>query len=60
MYNEALILIEDRCLAIVHKPLAQLGMTSPNRLLNDILDSELQREQCFDINGLKVFVQSNI
>jgi hypothetical protein len=43
-----------------NKPLAQLGMTSPNRLLNDILDSELQREQCFDINGLKVFVQSNI
>ncbi|GBP75448.1 hypothetical protein EVAR_53260_1 [Eumeta japonica] len=60
MYNEALIIIEDMCLTIVNKALVQLGMTAPNREIHDLFDRELQREQEFNSNDLRLFVQSNI
>ncbi|XP_036340118.1 uncharacterized protein LOC118749422 [Rhagoletis pomonella] len=60
MYNEALIIIEDMCLRIANKTLVQLGMTAPNRDMHDLFDRELQREQEFNSNDLRLFVQSNI
>lgn len=60
MYNEALVLIEDKCLVIANKALAQLGMVAPNRLVNDLFDRELQREQSFNIESLNSFIEENI
>lgn len=60
IYNQALIMIEGKCLAIVNKPLIQLGMIAPNRSVNDIYNRDLQREQCFDADELNAMVQSNI
>ncbi|XP_052740613.1 uncharacterized protein LOC128198563 [Bicyclus anynana] len=60
MCNEALIIIEDICLTIANKALVQLGMTAPNRPMHDLFDRELQREQEFNCNDLRLFVQSNI
>lgn len=60
MYNDALILVEDLCLTIANKTLAQLGITAPNRSALDMLDRELQREQQFDCNKLRAFIQANI
>ncbi|XP_049316944.1 uncharacterized protein LOC125779714 [Bactrocera dorsalis] len=60
MYNEALIIIEDMCLRIANKTLVQLGMTAPNRDMHDLFDRELQREQEFNSNDLRLFVQSDI
>lgn len=60
IYNEALILIEDMCLMIASKALAQLGMTSPNRDMHDIYNQELQRERQYDREALNTFVQANI
>ncbi|XP_039967813.1 uncharacterized protein LOC120779533 [Bactrocera tryoni] len=60
MYNEALIIIENMCLRIANKTLVQLGMTAPNRDMHDLFDRELQREQEFNSNDLRLFVQSNI
>ena len=59
MYSEALVFIEDNCLVIINKALSQVGMTSPNRLANDIFDTELQCEKNFGINELNIFLQSN-
>lgn len=59
-YNEALIIIENMCLTIANKALAQLGMATPNREMHDLFDRELQREQEFNSNDLRLFVQSNI
>lgn len=60
MYNEALIILEDLCLTIGNKALAQLGMPAPNRPMHDLFDRELQREQEYNCNDLRSFVQSNI
>ncbi|GBP63212.1 hypothetical protein EVAR_89479_1 [Eumeta japonica] len=38
----------------------QLGMTAPNREIHDLFDRELQREQEFNSNDLRLFVQLNI
>lgn len=60
IHNEALIMIEDICLAIASKGLSQLGMVSPNRPMNDMFNRDLQREHNFDLNELSAFVQSNL
>lgn len=60
IYNEALIQIEDLCLAIANKALIQLGMPSPNRSMNDVRDLEFRREQQYDRNDLNAFVQANL
>ena len=60
IYNEALICIEDFCLSIANKALAQLGMPSPNRGMHDIFELELQREQQCNRNELNAFVQANL
>lgn len=60
MYNDALILVEDLCLTIANKTLPQLGITAPNRSALDMLDRELQREQQYDCNELRAFIQANI
>lgn len=59
MYNEALILIEDLCLSIANKGLAQLGMTAPNRPMHDAFNEALQREFQYDVNELNTFIASN-
>ncbi len=35
-------------------------MTAPNREMHDLIDRELQREQEFNSNDLRLFAQSNI
>ncbi|KFM59871.1 ATP-dependent helicase RRM3, partial [Stegodyphus mimosarum] len=60
IYNEALILIEDVCLTIANKSLAELGMIAPNSSGYDIFDREIQRESHFDVNELQTFVRINL
>lgn len=60
MYNEALIAIEDMCLTIANKALGQLGLSSPNRPMHDLFDQEWQREQRYDPNELRTFVNLNV
>ena len=60
VYNEALVLIEDICLAIVNKLLVQLGMPAPDRSANNVLDRDLQRETQFDVDELSTFVETNL
>ena len=60
VYNEALVSIEDICLAIANKALVQLGMAAPNRSANDLFDRDLQRETHFDVDELATFLQTNL
>lgn len=55
-----MICIEDLCLSIANKALAQLGMPSPNRAIHDIFELELQREQQYDRNELNAFFPANL
>ncbi|XP_067125076.1 ATP-dependent DNA helicase pif1-like [Centruroides vittatus] len=60
VYNEALVSIEDKCLAIANKGLGQLGMCAPNRSVNDAYDRDLQHETHFDVDDLGTFVETNL
>lgn len=60
MYNETLIMIEDICLIMANKALAQLGLIPPDRPMHNMFNQDLRREQQFDCNELRIFVQSNI
>ncbi|UYV80385.1 hypothetical protein LAZ67_19000038 [Cordylochernes scorpioides] len=60
IYNRALVLIEDICLAIANKRLGQMGLCAPNRSANDSYDRDLQRETHFDVDDLSVFVERNL
>ncbi|XP_049826254.1 uncharacterized protein LOC126266393 [Aethina tumida] len=48
IYNEALISIEDMCLA------------APNRPMHDAFNQELHREKLYDLNTLKELIQTNL
>jgi hypothetical protein len=58
--NEALILIEDICLRLTNKRLMQLGMTMPDRPMNDATNQELRHETQFDTDCLKETVFRNV
>ena len=59
IYNEALVMIEDLCLAIGNKALVQLGMPSPNRPMHALFEQELQRELQYDCVLLNAYVVHN-
>lgn len=47
MYNEALIAIEDLCIAIANLSISHFSMSSPNRSESDLLNTDMNRELCF-------------
>lgn len=59
MYNQTLVIIEDMCILITNELLINLGMPSPNRPPNDLVNNEMRREQQFDRNDLESFVMTN-
>lgn len=60
IYNKALCAIEDKCLAIVNKPLVQLGLPAPLRPATDLYDRDLHREQQYDPHELQSFVDAQL
>lgn len=63
VHNETLLLIEDLCLAIANKSLAQIAglqMDAPNRSAKDLFDRDWQRETHFNFTELEKFVQTNL
>lgn len=53
IYNEAPIMIENLCLAMCGKLLAQLEVTAPNRSINATFEKELLREQSYNRNDVR-------
>ena len=60
IYNEALINIENKCLAIANKVLSQLGMPSPTRAATASFDVDLSCEHSYNPADLQSYIQSNI
>ena len=60
IYNEALINIENKCLAIANKGLSQLGMPTPTRAATASFDVDLSREHSYNTGNLQSYIQSNI
>ena len=59
MFNETLILLEDRALAKAGEDLSQLGLPSPTRNLDDRLSREMLRETSYDVSALSQYVLAN-
>lgn len=60
IYNEALILIEDKCLMLTNKVLTQLGMSSPNRPMHDAFNQDLKRETHYNVEALRDILQKDV
>ncbi|RYE17175.1 MAG: hypothetical protein EOP45_16265 [Sphingobacteriaceae bacterium] len=57
MFNECLILLEDKCIEINNKELSQLGLSAPNRDMTNIYNKDLLREMQYDTQELKRYVE---
>ncbi|UYV71019.1 hypothetical protein LAZ67_8001425 [Cordylochernes scorpioides] len=53
IFNEALLLLQNKCLAINDRTLSQLGLQSPERCQPTILNRELMREKNYNIEQLR-------
>ncbi|XP_044575183.1 ATP-dependent DNA helicase PIF1-like [Cotesia glomerata] len=60
MYNEALIAIEDLCIAIANLPISHFGMSSPNRSASDLLNTDMNRELQYDTIEMASIVSRNV
>lgn len=59
MFNEALIILEDKVLEMVGKNLKQLGLPTPQRNLGDRLSRDMLRETSYDVEQLDKYVAAN-
>ncbi|CAF1652102.1 unnamed protein product, partial [Didymodactylos carnosus] len=59
MFNQALIILEDKALQMAGKDLKQLGLPIPQRNLGDRLSREMLRETSYDVNELDQYVLAN-
>ncbi|XP_063909824.1 uncharacterized protein LOC135127310 [Zophobas morio] len=58
IFNEALISLEDVCMSINNKILDHLGLFSPERDRNNVIDRDVLREKQYDVDALQVYVET--
>jgi PIF1-like helicase/Helitron helicase-like domain at N-terminus len=58
IFNEALVLIENRCLAMAGKGLLELGLTSPIRDRQEVLNADYIRETSYSVEDLTSYITS--
>lgn len=58
IYNQALILLEDKCISINNKLLCQLGLPAPTRDRSEVLDRDVLRERQYDVDELRVYIET--
>jgi len=59
MFNQALIILEDKAREMAGKDLKQLGLPTPQRNLGDRLSREMLSETSYDVNELDKYVSTN-
>lgn len=59
IFNEALKLIEDKCILINNKSLHELGLPTPTRSNTNINNKDLTRETQYDKNKLNAYIDNN-
>lgn len=57
MFNECLILLENKCIEINNKNLVQLGLPTPDRESTSIYNKDLLNEMQYDMQQLKQYVE---
>jgi hypothetical protein len=56
IFNKALIILEDECVAMITKTLLQLGLPAPVRDRQDVLHAECIREKNYNVEELSAYV----
>lgn len=59
MFNQALILLEDKCVSINGKDLLQVELAAPHRNGWNLRDGDIRRGKNYNINALQIFVKNN-
>ncbi|XP_044735689.1 uncharacterized protein LOC123297922 [Chrysoperla carnea] len=59
IFNETLIRLEDKCLAINNQALVELGMPAPQRNAFSVLNYEIMKEKSYNINELLEYIAHN-
>ena len=59
MFNQTLIMLEDRAPGMAGKDLKQLGLPTLQRTLDDRLSREMLREMSYDLNDLNEYISVN-
>lgn len=57
IFNEALKMIEDKCIEINNKPLTEFGFSAPTREREDIFDKDWKRETEYNAEQLRTYVE---
>jgi hypothetical protein len=57
--NQALNLLEDKCISMNGKTLSELGLQAPNRSDLEELNREILREKNYNVSELQTFVRNN-
>lgn len=60
IFNQSLIMLEDKCIFIVNKTLQQIGMVAPLRNRNDVLDRDIIHERQYNIEELRTMVEAQL
>lgn len=59
IFNQALIHLEDKCLAIINQTLVKLGMQAPRKDGIDALNSEKMKEKAYNVYELLQYITQN-
>ncbi|XP_048004348.1 ATP-dependent DNA helicase pif1-like [Leguminivora glycinivorella] len=59
IFNETLIRLEDKCLAINNQALVELGMPTPQRNAFNVLNYEITKEKSYNVNELLEYIAHN-
>lgn len=59
IFNEALVLLEDRCIAMANKKVDQLGLQAAVRNAADVSDRDLLRENNYDVDQLRAYIATH-
>ncbi|CAF3348294.1 unnamed protein product [Rotaria sp. Silwood2] len=59
MFNQTLIILQDKALGMAGKDLKQLGLPTPQRTLGDRLTREILRETSYNLNDLNEYKSAN-
>jgi hypothetical protein len=59
IFNRALIILEDKCVAMVNKTLIQLGLPAPLQERQDVVYADYVREKNYNVEELTAYVANN-
>lgn len=58
IFNESLIMIEEKCMSLSNKTVFELGLPAPKYQQNNIMNRDLLRERNYNVEELQTYVEN--